>query len=591
MLRTHNCGQLRIMDVDKHVTLCGWVDTRRDHGGVIFIDLRDREGKTQVVFNPEKSKEFHGKAEGLRNEFVIQVKGIVCKRPEGTNNPKMPTGDIEIHVEELIVLNQAVTPPFEISDDTAVTEELRLQYRFIDLRRPAMVSNLRTRHKIFKVIRDHMDAKGFFEVETPILTKSTPEGARDYLVPSRLNPGKFYALPQSPQLFKQILMVSGLDKYYQIAKCFRDEDLRADRQPEFTQLDIEMSFIDENDIFCLVEDVMKDIFKSVANIDLKTPFPRMAHNEAAARFGSDKPDTRFGLEINDITKECGTTEFKVFKNVIERGGNILCINAKKCGGFSRSRIDEMNAFALSEGAKGLSYFKAASGKLDSPIAKFFGQEAVSAIIKKTQCQDGDLLLLVADAKEVAREVMGQIRLRLGRSEKLIDENRFDLYWIVDFPLFKWDEEEKRLDSEHHPFTSPKAEDIGLLDTEPLKARANSYDLVINGMELASGSIRIHQKELQDKIFKYIGIEKDEAEKRFGFLTKAFGYGAPPHGGIAIGLDRFVTLFTKSQSIREVIAFPKTQKAICPMTDAPSDVSVRQLDELSIRIKLPVKEGK
>jgi aspartyl-tRNA synthetase len=586
MLRTHTCGELNEKAAGKNVELCGWVGSRRDHGNIIFIDLRDAYGLTQIVFNPQVKAEVHDIAEELRPEFVVKVEGKVALRPDGTQNPKLKTGLIEVHVEKATILNKAATPPFEINDNISVTEETRLKYRYLDLRRATMQNSLRLRHKVCKVARDYFDERKFVEVETPILTKSTPEGARDYLVPSRVNRGMFYALPQSPQLFKQILMVSSLDRYFQIAKCFRDEDLRADRQPEFTQFDIEMSFVTEEDIYELSEGLMKKIFKEAAGYDLKTPFPRLKYSEAMARFGCDKPDTRFGLELSEITDIVRKSQFKIFQDVIKKSGRIIAINAKGCGGYSRSQIDELIGFVKEYGAKGLANFKVERGALTSQIDKFFSKEELAEIKTKLSGEDGDMIFMVADKEKVANESMAALRKLLGKSIGLIDEKKFDFLWVTDFPLFKYNDEEKRWESEHHPFTSVHPDDIKLLEEGKSldKVRSRSYDLVINGTEIGSGSIRIHERKLQELIFKTIGIGEEQARSRFGFLLDAFKYGAPPHGGVAFGLDRLMTFLVGCESIREVIAFPKTQKAFCPMTNAPSDVDEKQLNELGIKIK-------
>lgn len=582
--RTHNCGELTDKDTGKEVCLSGWVNTWRDHGGVVFLDLRDREGVTQIVFNPDIDRNLHAESRKLRTEYVIAVKGRVEARPPGAQNLKLKTGKIEVLAKEMEVLNTAATPPFEISDDAKISEEIRLNYRYIDLRRPVMQKNLRIRHDTAKAIRDFFHERGFLEVETPILTKSTPEGARDYLVPSRLNPGKFYALPQSPQLFKQILMVSGCDRYFQIAKCFRDEDLRADRQPEFTQLDIEMSFIDEEDIFEMGEALMKAVFKKIIGIDIATPFPRLKYDDAMSRFGSDKPDMRFGLEISEVKDIFKGTGFNVFKSAVESGGSIFGMNAKGLSKASRKEIDELTAYAQECGAKGLAYIKFTDKGAESPILKFIDKAGVETLAKKLGCGEGDLALMVASSsRKKAQEVMGAMRLRIAKISNVNIEKGYKFLWVVDFPMFKYNEEEKRWESEHHPFTACKDEDIKYLDSEPDKARAKAYDLAVNGIELGSGSIRIHKKDIQEKIFKVIGISKEEAEARFGFLLKAFTYGAPPHGGVAFGLDRWLTLFTGTDTIRDVIPFPKTQKAMCPMTDAPSTVDEKQLKELSLKI--------
>lgn len=588
MLRTHTCCELKENDIGKTVKLCGWVGSRRDHGNLIFIDLRDGYGITQIVFDSKTHPAVHKEAEGLRGEFVVRVEGTVESRPEGTNNDKIPTGRIEVRVQVLEILNRSLTPPFEITDNITVSEETRLKYRYLDIRRPSMQKNLRLRHKICKLARDYFDDRNFVEIETPILTKSTPEGARDYLVPSRLNPGMFYALPQSPQLFKQLLMVSSLDRYFQIAKCFRDEDLRADRQPEFTQFDIEMSFPTEEDIFELSEGLMKKVFKGAIGFDLKTPFPRLKYSEAMARFGTDKPDTRFALELVEITNLVRVSQFKIFNDVIKKGGKIIGINAKGCGSYSRGQVDELIEFVKTYGAKGLANFRVENGALVSQIDKFFGKDELTAVKNVLQGQDGDMIFIVADNEKIAYDSMAALRKLLGQKLKLIDESKFSFLWVVDFPLFKYNDEEKRWESEHHPFTSCHTDDLALLEKgkDLHSIRSRSYDLVINGTEIGSGSIRIHDRKMQELIFKTIGISDEEAKLRFGFLLDAFKYGAPPHGGVAFGLDRLMTFFTGSESIRDVIAFPKTQKAFCPMTNAPSPVDERQLNELNIKIKKP-----
>lgn len=586
MLRTHTCCELNEKDMGKTVKLCGWVGSRRDHGSLIFIDLRDSYGITQIVFDPKTHPALHKEAEGLRGEFVIRVEGAVESRPEGTSNDKIPTGKIEVRAQYLEILNKSLTPPFEITDAISVNEETKLKYRYLDIRRPTMQKNLRLRHSVCKLARDYFDERKFIEVETPILTKSTPEGARDYLVPSRLNPGMFYALPQSPQLFKQILMVSSLDRYFQIARCFRDEDLRADRQPEFTQFDIEMSFVTEDDIFELSEGLMKKLFKGALGVDLKTPFPRLKYSEAMALFGCDKPDTRFGLELVEITNLARKSRFKIFYEAIKKGGRVIAVNAKGCGAYSRGQIDELIEFVKTYGAKGLANFKVENGVLSSQIDKFFSAEELSAINEVLAGKDGDMIFIVADNERIAYDSMANLRKLLGQRLGLIDEKRFEFIWIVDFPLFKYNDEEKRWESEHHPFTSCHPDDLAMLEkgTGLRSIRARAYDLVINGTEAGSGSIRIHDRKMQELIFKTIGITDEEASLRFGFLLDAFKYGAPPHGGIAFGLDRLMTFFTGSESIRDVIAFPKTQKAFCPMTNAPSTVDEKQLNELNIRIK-------
>lgn len=583
MLRTHTCGELDKKHIKSEVTLAGWVDTRRDHGDLIFIDLRDAYGLTQLVFDPKENRAMHEKAHELKSEYVIQTKGVVRPRPGGTVNKKLPTGEVEVLVGSLNILNASLTPPFEVGDTDAISDEMRLKYRYIDLRSPRMQKNIRLRHKINSTIKSFLEKENFVEIETPFLTRSTPEGARDYLVPSRLNEGKFYALPQSPQLFKQILMVAGFDRYFQIARCFRDEDLRKDRQPEFTQLDLEMSFVEEDDIYKISERLLKQIFKNVSDLDIKTPFPRLKYAEAMERFGTDKPDTRFAMELVRLSDVVKGTKFNIFKKTLEKKGEIYAINAKGYAKLSRAQIDALIERAKECGAGGLAYFKCEEGKLASNIDKFFEEKELASIKERLAAQDGDLVLIVADKKEIALSVLGSLRLDIAKEAGLIDEKKTDFLWVTDFPLFKHNDEEKRWESEHHPFTACKDEDINLLDGEELgRVRARSYDLVINGAEIASGSIRIHNQELQKKIFKIIGLDAEVVEKRFGFLIEAFKYGAPPHGGIAFGLDRFATIFTGSKTIRDVIAFPKTQKAVCSMTGAPADVDDKQLKELHIK---------
>ncbi len=583
MLRTHTCGELDKAHIDEDVILCGWAATIRDHGGLLFIDLRDRYGITQIVFNPQKNKQLHLKAQQLGTEFVIRVKGKVARRPKGTENENIPTGNIEIAASELNILNPSKPPLFELSDDSTLSENLRYQYRYLDLRRPKMQKNIFIRHKIFKIMRDYMDTHNFIDVETPILTKSTPEGARDYLVPSRVNIGKFFALPQSPQLFKQLLMIAGIDRYFQIAKCFRDEDLRADRQPEFTQLDAEMSFVEEDDIFSLTEGLLARLFKDILNIELKNPFERMTYADAMRRFGTDKPDTRFALELVDLTDELKRTDFKIFKDAAKKGV-IKGVNLKKPKNISRSRIDSLTEYVKTIGGKGLVHFEVKGNKLTGPVVKFFNDKLQEVILDRMQAQGGDLLLFVADEAKRANFILSELRKKLANEENIINKTKFKSLWITEFPLLVYNDEEKRWESEHHPFTAPFEGDVKYIEKEPQRVRARSYDLVVNGTEIGSGSIRIHNQDLQKKVFKIIGIDEQQAKKRFGFLTEALKYGAPPHGGIALGLDRLLAIMLGCDSIREIIAFPKTQRAVCMLTGAPSDVSKKQLDELGLKLK-------
>jgi aspartyl-tRNA synthetase len=582
--RTHTCGELRANDVGKIVTLNGWVDRRRDLGGLIFIDLRDRYGKTQVVFSPQHNDQAYQIAKELKSEFVISVTGKVERRPKGAENPSLPTGEIDVLADEVQILSKSETPPFLIEDDINVSEELRLKYRYLDLRRPIMQSNLITRHRMAQVVRRYFDENGFIEIETSFLVKSTPEGARDFLVPSRLHPGKFYALPQSPQLYKQILMVAGFDRYFQIVRCFRDEDLRADRQPEFTQIDVEMSFVTEEDVFNIVEGLIFRLMKEIKGIEIQLPFPRIPYVEAIEKYGTDKPDLRFDLEIVNATDIFKTTEFKVFREAIENGGVICGLNLPGCANFSRKQIDELTNFVKDLGAGGLVHFKVENGEVESPVAKYFTKISLQKLRERMNSRDGDLMILISDQPQKVYSILGSLRLEMGRRLNLIDEEQFKFAWIVDFPLLEWDEEENRWVSVHHPFTSPKLEDLHLLDSDPGKVRARAYDLVLNGNEIAGGSIRIHDAELQRKIFKLLGISDEEARKKFGFLLEAFKYGAPPHGGIAFGFDRLVMLFTGMKSIRDVIAFPKTSSALSLMDEAPSEVDPKQLDELHIQVK-------
>ena len=583
MKRSCYCGKVDESFIGKEVVVSGWVHSRRDHGGVIFIDLRDREGLVQIVFQPEK-KEIFIQAERLRSEYVLCVKGLVRNRPEGTINQNMYTGKVEIVVSALEIINTSPVLPLEVNDYKETSEEIRLKYRYLDLRRPSFQKNFIIRHKISQTIREYLNKEGFLEIETPFLTKSTPEGARDFLVPARLSQGCFYALPQSPQIFKQILMVAGFDKYYQIARCFRDEDLRADRQLEFTQVDMEMSFIDEQDIMTIVENMLSKIFKEVLKKEITTPFLRMSYDEAMLRFGSDKPDTRFQMEIKDFTKELANCGFGVFKNVIEKGNVVrgLCIT----GGakFSRSEIDGLTKFVGEFGAKGLAWMKITATGAESNIVKFFSKDEINTIINKFEAKDGDLVVFLADEVEIVAQGLGALRLKMGKQLNLIDKNKFNFLWVVDFPLFAWDKEEKRWVANHHPFTAVKEEDIDKLTQENAgKAKARAYDVILNGVELGGGSIRIHKSDIQSKVFNLLNITEESAREKFGFLLDALTYGAPPHGGLAIGFDRLCALLVGEESIREVIAFPKTQKAICPLSNAPSEVSSKQLRELGIKI--------
>lgn len=582
--RTHRCAEVSSSDVGQEVVLMGWAQRRRDHGGLIFIDLRDRTGIVQLALDPERDPEAHGKAEDVRSEYVLAARGVVAARPEGMINKNLPTGEVEVEVRELKLLNPSKTPPFMIDEWDDSGESVRLKHRYLDLRRPALQQNLLLRHQVSTLVRNELNEAGFVEVETPVLTKSTPEGARDYLVPSRVNQGSFFALPQSPQLFKQLLMVSGFDRYYQIVKCFRDEDLRADRQPEFTQIDCELSFVDRDDVMGIMEGMIAKVFQETLDVQVKLPMARMTYAEALDRYGVDNPDLRFDMELVDLTDKVKDSGFKVFADVAKSGGLVKALNVKGGNSFSRKELDDLTEFAKLYGAKGLAWIKINENEWQSPIVKFFTDKERAAIAENTGAEIGDLLLFMADVPSVANEALGRVRGHLGQKLGLADKNEFAFVWITDFPLLEYDGEEKRHVAVHHPFTAPLEEDVALLETEPGKARAQAYDLVLNGNEIGGGSIRIHDQDLQQKMFGLLGIDAEEAEEKFGFLLDALQYGAPPHGGIAFGLDRLLMLLTGADSIRDVIAFPKTQKATCMMSDAPGEVSSRQLQELGIRLR-------
>lgn len=583
--RTHYCGEVTHTAIGQTVRLKGWAQKRRDLGGLIFIDLRDRTGIVQIVFSPDVSKEALQVAETIRSEYVLDVEGTVVQREEGQVNPNLPTGTVEVHATHVAILSQAKTPPFPISDKTDVSEDVRLKYRYLDLRRPVMFQTFQMRHQVTKAIRDFLDEEGFLEVETPILTKSTPEGARDYLVPSRVHPGEFYALPQSPQIFKQLLMVAGFERYYQIARCFRDEDLRADRQPEFTQVDIETSFMSQDDILAMIERMMARVMKVAKGVDIPIPFPRMSYDEAIARYGSDKPDTRFGLELVDLSEQVKDCGFKVFASAVQNGGQVKAINVKGAADkYSRKDIDALTEYVARYGAKGLAWLKVEADGLKGPIAKFFTEDEQKQMMQTLEAETGDLLLFVADKKSVVADALGALRLKLGKDLQLIDESAFHFLWIIDWPLFEYDEEEGRYYAAHHPFTMPVREDVPKFETDPASIRAQAYDLVLNGYELGGGSLRIFERDIQEKMFKTLGFTEEQAREQFGFLLEAFEYGTPPHGGIALGLDRLVMLLAGRSNLRDTIAFPKTASASCLLTEAPSAVSEAQLDELHLRIK-------
>ena len=584
--RTTYCGLVTEEFLNEKVTLKGWVHNRRDLGGLIFVDLRDREGIVQIVFNPDFSEEALQVAETVRSEYVVEVQGVVTKRDAETINPKIKTGQVEVQVSNIEIINKSETPPFSINEENVnVDENIRLKYRYLDLRRQELAQTFKMRHQTTRSIRQYLDNNGFFDIETPVLTKSTPEGARDYLVPSRVHEGGFYALPQSPQLFKQLLMISGFDKYYQIVKCFRDEDLRADRQPEFTQVDIEMSFVDQEDIIAMGEDMLRKVVKDVKGIDVSGPFPRMTYAEAMDRFGSDKPDTRFGMELINVSQLGKEMNFKVFKDTVDNNGEIKAIVAKDAADkYTRKDMDALTEFVNIYGAKGLAWVKVVDDGLSGPIARFFEDANVETLKQLTEAKPGDLVMFVADKPNVVAQSLGALRIKLAKELGLIDESKLNFLWVTDWPLLEYDEDAKRYVAAHHPFTSPKREDIEKLDTEPENVQANAYDIVLNGYELGGGSIRIHDGELQQKMFEVLGFTNEQAQEQFGFLLDAFKYGAPPHGGIALGLDRLVMLLTNRTNLRDTIAFPKTASATCLLTDAPGEVSDKQLQELSLRIR-------
>ncbi|MFT5042737.1 MAG: aspartyl-tRNA synthetase [Hyphomicrobiaceae bacterium] len=583
--RSCYCGEPRETDEGKELTLTGWVHSRRDHGGVIFVDLRDREGFVQLVFNPELNPAALEAAHDVRNEYVLVARGKLRLRSEETVNPNMPTGKVELMVEEVEVLNTSKPSPFAIEDDAQITENVRLKHRFLDLRRPYMQNAMRTRHDVCRISRDYLNDNGFIEVETPMLTRSTPEGARDYLVPSRVSQGSFFALPQSPQLFKQLLMVGGMDRYYQIARCFRDEDLRADRQPEFTQIDLEMSFVTGAQVMALVEELVKGIFSQVLGREFEGDFPRMPYDEAVARYGTDRPDTRFAMELVELTDVFHDSGFKVFRSACDGGGAIKAICVKGGATMSRKEIDDLGSYAADFGAKGMAWIKMTDGQWQSPIVKFFKDDEREAVSARTGVEDGDLVLFAADSKKVVHDVLGALRIRVAEQRGLIDEKRLDFLWVTDFPLVEWKEEDKRYYALHHPFTAPLPEDMDKLASDPGAVKADAYDIVLNGTELGGGSLRIHRPDVQSRVLEVLGIDDEEARDKFGFLLDALAYGAPPHGGLALGLDRLVATLIGADSIRDAIAFPKTQKASCLLTEAPSPVDPLQLRGLGLKVTL------
>jgi aspartyl-tRNA synthetase len=581
--RSHTCGELRSSNNNQEVTLCGWVHRSRNHGGLIFINLRDRYGITQIVFDPAQNAELTASASELKSEYVVAVKGLVRARPQGQANSEMPTGEVEVLAAEVKLLNSSAVPPFVIEDNTTASEELRLKHRYLDLRRPALAKNIILRHKFVLAIRNYLSAQDFLEIETPLLTRSTPEGARDYLVPCRVHPGKFYALPQSPQIYKQILMVAGFDKYFQIARCLRDEDLRADRQPEHTQIDIEMSFATQDKVFSLAEGMFKEVFSKVAGMDIQTPFPRLAHAEAMRRFGSDKPDMRFGMELCDTAPVALKSDFSVFKQALENKGQVKGICVPGGGRWSRKDIDGLTEFVKIYGARGLAWAKVSGESLEGSIAKFFAGDLGKELMQTLSAREGDIMLFVADKPSVVAAALGALRVECARRMEMIPKNKFAFAWITDFPLFHYNEEDKRWEAEHHMFSMPKEEHLEYLETDPGKVLGQLYDLVANGSELASGSIRIHRRDIQEKVMKVVGLSPQEVQKKFGFLLEAFEYGAPPHGGLAPGVDRILTMITGGDSIRDVIAFPKTTSGSGLMEGSPSEVDEKQLKELKIKL--------